>query len=68
MAVVIRDFPSGATRVVQRDGAQHPSWSPNGRYLCYTHHGALYVHDLHTDQRRTILTGHGNISEPRWMR
>ncbi len=67
-AVVMRDFPSGRSRVVQGEGAEHPSWSPNGRHLCYTQHGALYIHDLVSGQRRVVLSGHGTITEPRWMR
>lgn len=67
-AVVVRDYPLGSSTVIQADGAQHPSWSPNGRYLCYVQHGTLYVHDLRTAQRRAVLTQYGTISEPRWMR
>lgn len=67
-AVVVKEYPSGKTVFSQGEGAQHPSWSPNGRYLCYSQHGTLYVHDLHTSQRRAVLTGYGTISEPRWMR
>lgn len=67
-AVIVKAFPSGTAREVQLRGAQHPSWSPNGRYLCYTQHGALYMHDLRNNSRRVILSGFGRISEPRWMR
>jgi TolB protein len=67
-AVVIKGYPEGPSQIIQADGARHPSWSPNGRYLCYTQHGTLYVHDLHTSQRHAVLTQYGTISEPRWMR
>lgn len=67
-AVVIKGYPQGRSQVIQAEGAQHPSWSPNGRYLCYAQHGTLYVHDLRTSQRRVVLTNYGTISEPRWMR
>lgn len=67
-AVVIKAYPSGAARVIQTDGAEHPSWSPNGRYLCYSQHGTLYIHDLRTSFRQAVLTNYGTISEPRWMR
>lgn len=67
-AVVVKEYPQGTARVIQAEGAQHPSWSPNGRYLCYSQHGTLYVHDLRTSQRRAVLTQYGTISEPRWMR
>jgi TolB protein len=67
-AVIVKGFPNGSARQVQTGGAQHPSWSPNGRYLCYAQHGTLYVHDLNTNQRHAVLTGYGQISEPRWMR
>lgn len=67
-AVVVKEFPTGRARVVQRGGARHPSWSPNGRYLCYSQHGALYIHDLLSRERRLVLAQHGTITEPRWMR
>jgi len=67
-AVVIKEYPQGQSIVIQGEGAQHPSWSPNGRYLCYAQHGTLYVHDLRTSQRRAVLTQYGTVSEPRWMR
>jgi TolB protein len=67
-AVVVQDYPQGKSRVIQAEGAQHPSWSPNGRYLCYAQHGTLYIHDLRTSNRRAVLTNYGTISEPRWMR
>lgn len=67
-AVVAKEYPTGKTVFTQAEGARHPSWSPNGRYLCYSQHGTLYVHDLRTSQRRAVLTGYGAISEPRWMR
>ncbi|SKA88481.1 TolB protein [Prosthecobacter debontii] len=67
-AVVVKEYPRGTVRVIQAEGAQHPSWSPNGRYLCYSQHGTLYVHDLRTSHRRAVLTQYGTISEPRWMR
>lgn len=68
LAVVIKGWPNGHARVIQSGGAAHPSWSPNGRYLCYTHHGILYVHHLTSGQRRAILEKQGRISEPRWMK
>ena len=67
-AVIVKDFPSGKSQIIQRGGAQHPSWSPNGRYLCYCQHGALYIHDLLSRERRLVLAQHGTITEPRWMR
>lgn len=67
-AVAIKGYPNGSTHIVQSGGAQHPSWSPNGRFLTYVQHGELYVHDLRNDGRRVILRGQGTVSEPRWMR
>lgn len=67
-AVVVKNFPAGRARVIQRGGAHHPSWSPNGRYLCYSQHGALYIHDLLNRERRLVLAQYGTITEPRWMR
>lgn len=67
-AVVVKGYPRGRSRVIQKGGAAHPSWSPDGRHLCYVQHGALYIHDLVKNERRVLLTGHGTITEPRWMR
>ncbi len=67
-AVVVKPWPSGSTHLVQDGGAQHPSWSPNGRYLSYSQHGILYIHDLLTGSRRAILRDFGRITEPRWMK
>jgi TolB protein len=67
-AVAIKPWPNGGTRIIQARGAQHPSWSPNGRLITYVQHGELYVHDLHSGNRRSLLRGFGRVSEPRWMR
>jgi TolB protein len=67
-AVIVKGWPSGPARVIQAGGAAHPSWSPDGRQLCYVQHGILYIHHLSTGQRRAILEKHGRISEPRWMK
>jgi TolB protein len=68
LAVVVKGWPRGSSRVIQKGGACHPSWSPNGQYLCYSQNGTLYVHQLKTGQRRAILSGQGQITEPRWMK
>ncbi len=68
LAVVIRDYPAGETRIVRGGGAQHPTWSPNGRYLAYAQGGALWLHDLRNGERRKLVSGQGSISEPRWMK
>ena len=67
-AVAIKPYAGGRTRVLQRGGAQHPTWSPDGRSVAYVHNGQLWVHDINTDKRRSIVRGLGEISEPRWMR
>lgn len=67
-SVVVKPYPEGRPKVIDSGGCQHPSWSPNGRFLVYAKRGDLMVHDLRTGQRKTILKNHGNISEPRWMR
>lgn len=67
-AVAIKPWPGGGARVIQAGGAQHPSWSPNGRLITYVQHGELYVHDLRSGNRRSLLRGFGRVSEPRWMR
>jgi TolB protein len=66
--VVVKGWPNGATKVIQGGGASHPSWSPNGRSVCYAQRGTLYVHHLASGQRRAILEKHGQITEPRWMK
>lgn len=67
-AVAIKPYPNGGVHVVQAGGAQHPSWSPNGHFITYVQHGALYVHDLRSGTRRPLMSGYGHITEPRWMR
>jgi TolB protein len=64
----IKSYAGGGSKVIQRGGAMHPSWSPNGRYLCYTQHGELFIHEIATGGRRSILKNFGRITEPRWMR
>ena len=64
----IKSYSGGGSKVIQRGGAMHPSWSPNGRYLCYTQHGELFIHEIATGGRRSILKNFGRITEPRWMR
>ena len=66
--VAIKPSPNGGVHVVQAGGAEHPSWSPNGHFITYVQHGELFVHDLRSGHRRSILRGHGRITEPRWMR
>lgn len=66
--VAIKPYPNGGVRVVQAGGAEHPSWSPNGHFITYVQHGELFVHDLRSGNRRSIVRGYGHISEPRWMR
>lgn len=68
LAVVVKSWPRGSSRVIQKGGASHPSWSPDGQYLCYSQSGTLYLHHLSTGQRRAILSGQGQITEPRWMK
>ena len=67
-AVVTQAYPSGGSQVIQRSGAQHPTWSPDGRSIAYAQHGQLWVQDVATRKRRSIVSGRGDISEPRWMR
>lgn len=67
-AVAVKPYPGGGARVIQAGGAQHPSWSPNGRFLTYVQHGELFVHDIHSGARRKLVPGFGRVSEPRWMR
>lgn len=68
LAVVVKGWPNGPARVIQGGGASHPSWSPNGRSLCYVQHGNLCVHSLSSGLSRVILEKQGQISEPRWMK
>lgn len=66
--VVVRDYPTGGSQVIARGGAQHPTWSPNGRFLAFAKAGMLVVHDLKTQDQRTLVKNLGTITEPRWMR
>lgn len=67
-AVAVASYPEGDSRIVQKGGAQHPSFSPDGRSLAYVQNGQLWVHDVTTNKRRSVVSGRGNVSEPRWMR
>jgi TolB protein len=67
-AVAVMDYPSGKMNYVQKNGAQHPTWSPDGQRIAYIHNNQLWVHDLKTGKRRSILSGRGRLSEPRWAR
>ena len=67
-SVIVKPYPEGRSKVVASGGAQHPSWSPNGRFLVYAKRGDLVVYDLRSHQSKTILTDYGTISEPRWMK
>ena len=67
-AVAVASYPEGDSRIVQKGGAQHPSFSPDGRSLAYVQNGQLWVHDLTTNKRRSVVSGRGTVSEPRWMR
>lgn len=66
--VVVKDYPTGRARVIARGGAQHPTWSPNGRFIAFSQGGGLFVYDLKTHEQRTLVKNLGTISEPRWMR
>lgn len=68
LAVIVKGWPNGPARVIQTGGAAHPSWSPDGRSLCYSQHGNLYMHSLSSGTRRLVLEKHGQVSEPRWMK
>ncbi len=67
-AIALKPYEGGRLTVLQRGGAQHPTWSPDGRSVAYVQNGQLWVHDVTTGKRRSILRGLGQISEPRWMR
>ena len=67
-AVVVEPYPSGSSKVIQRNGAQHPTWSPDGRSIAYAQHGQIWVQDVGTGKRHSIVSGRGDVSEPRWMR
>jgi len=67
-AIALKPYDGGRMSVLQRGGAQHPTWSPDGRSVAYVQNGQLWVHDVTTGKRRSILRGLGQISEPRWMR
>lgn len=66
--VVIKPYPTGGSKVIQKGGAQHPTWSPDGRSIAYVQGGQLWIQDIATGKRRSVVSGRGEISEPRWMR
>ncbi len=66
-AVATRPYPAGRSKIVQHN-AQHSTWSPDGGSLAYVQNGQLWIQDLSNGQRRSVVSGRGEISEPRWMR
>jgi TolB protein len=66
-AVVTKPYAGGGSKVLQHN-AQHPTWSPDGHSIAYVQNGQLWIHDLTSKHRRSIVSGRGEISEPRWMR
>jgi TolB protein len=67
-AVAVTDYPNGKITVVQKNGAQHPTWSPDGQRIAYVQSNQLWVHDLKSGKRRSIVSGRGRLSEPKWAR
>ncbi len=67
-AVAVKPYAGGRTTIIKRGGAHHPTWSPDGQSLAYVQNGQLWVHEIATNERRSIVRGLGQISEPRWMR
>jgi TolB protein len=66
--VVIKPYPTGSAKVIQKGGAQHPTWSPDGHSIAYVQNGQLWIQDITSSKRRSVVSGRGEISEPRWMR
>lgn len=66
-AVVIKPYGGGSPKVLQHN-AQHPTWSPDGRNIAYVQNGQLWIQDVASKRRHSIISGRGEISEPRWMR
>jgi TolB protein len=64
-AVITKKHPSGSSKVICR-GAQHPSWSPDARFLVYVQAGRLMRHELATGLDKVLVSGLGSISEPYW--
>jgi TolB protein len=69
LAVAVKGFaPETPVEIIRKGGAQHPTWSPDGMSLAYAQGGQLWVQDLKTGKRKSIVSGRGTISEPRWVR
>jgi TolB protein len=67
MQIAILDLSTGRSRVVTSGaGAEDPSWAPNSRHLVYKQGTQLIVLDTFTNERKTIVSGFGNVYEPSW--
>ncbi len=64
--VAILEFGSGAVRLLGE--GQNPVWGPDSRHVAYAQAGALVILDVVSQQRSSIVTGLGQISEPTWTR
>jgi TolB protein len=63
--VAVKPWPSGKIKVMLR-GAQHPSWSPDGRFLIMKRGADLARHQLSSGSTKILISGFGDITEPRW--
>jgi TolB protein len=64
--VTILDLASGSTRTVGE--GQDPAWGANSRHIIFASGNSLVMLDTITNQRTTIASGLGKISEPTWSR
>ncbi|NBV85296.1 MAG: biopolymer transporter Tol [Verrucomicrobia bacterium] len=64
--VAVVEFGTSGVRLLGE--GQNPVWGPDSRHLAYAQGSSLVILDVVSQQRSSIVTGLGQISEPTWTR
>ena len=65
-SVAVYDFSSGKTRVLE--GGEDPCWGPDSQHVVYSTGKSLVVLNVDTGEKRTVVSGHGRVTEPSWSK
>lgn len=66
LSIIITDLTSGRTHLLAE--GEDPCWGADARQIVYVHEGALILHHVERDTRRTILSNLGHLAQPSWSR
>jgi len=67
--VAVHDLRTRSTRVLTNGAnAETPVWGADSQHIAYVQSGSLYVHDVETNTRTSVISGFGEVSEPAWSR